>query len=86
MSGAPRLDVRLISWLLLMPSTAEAQVLLPSYRMVTRDFDVITGANGTLQHLFTIPNMPVYMGVAPHSLQPENDMFADMSWTQAWVR
>ena len=61
--------MRLISWLLLMPSIAEAQVLLPSYRMVTRDFDVISGANGTLQHLFTIPIMPVYMGVAPHLLQ-----------------
>lgn len=65
-------------WLLALGSTA--QLLVPSHRMIPRDFDVLTNESGTLVHLFTLPSMPVYMGVAPAKASANSDVLADMSW------
>ena len=48
--------------------------------MISRDYDLTTRKNSSLCKLFTISNVPTYMGIAPEGQTPENDIVADMTW------
>ena len=61
------------------------QLMVPPNRMVQRAQDVLTGLAGNLTAVFTIPQLPVYMGAALAGTSVEGDVLADMTWTISTV-
>ena len=57
-----------------------AQLLVPTRRMIPRDFDIVTRENSSLVKVFSIPAFPVYMGVAPAGWSERDDVLAELSW------